>query len=117
MTIAILANHAQKDELISKALPATVRVIWVDSLQALTMVEADAYFDLLFEFDHERIGKYNIIKTKTIFISSIQWTTEFVGKNLIRINAWPGMLKREFIEIAIGDERKKTVVERVFSAH
>lgn len=116
MTITILANHAQKEELIGKGITDSVKVIWADSLRALTMVDADAYFDLAFEYDHERLAHYNIIKNKTVFLSSIQWTTEILGKNFIRINGWPGMLKRELIEIAIGNENKKAEVEKVFTA-
>ncbi len=115
MTIAILANHGQKEELIGKGLPDSVKVIWVDSLRALTMVEADAYFDLQFEYDHERLDQCNIIKNKTVFLSSIPWTTDIVGKHFIRINAWPGMIKRDIIEIAVGDDRKKAEVEKIFS--
>jgi len=116
MTIAILANHLQKEELIGKGIPATVRLIWADSLRALTMVDADAYFDLQFEYDHERLDQYNTIKNKTVFVSSIQWPTGILGQHFIRINGWPGMLKRELIEIAIGNENKKAEVEKVFSS-
>ena len=116
MTIAVLANHGQKEELIGKGIPDSVKIIWADSLRSLTMVEADAYFDLQFEYDHERLDQYNIIKNKTVFISSIQWTTDIIDKKFIRINGWPGMLKREYIEIAIADDRKQDDVEKVFNA-
>jgi 3-hydroxybutyryl-CoA dehydrogenase len=116
MTIAVLANHMQKEELIAKGIPETVKVIWADSLRSLTMVEADAYFDLLFEFDHERTDQYNTIKNSLIFVNSVQWTTDLIGKNFIRINAWPGMLKRDIVELAAGSDRKNDQIGKVFSA-
>ena len=120
MTIAVLANHTQKGELISKVRIAieteTVKVIWADSLRSLTMVEADAYFDLMFEYDHERTDHYNTIKNSLIFVNSVQWTTDLIGKNFIRVNAWPGMLKRDIIELAAANDRRKVEIEKVFSA-
>jgi len=121
MTIAVLANHTQKEEFISKGIPIAIgteglKVIWADSLRSLTMVEADAYFDLMFEYDHERTDQYNTIKNSLIFVNSVQWTTDLIGKNFIRINAWPGMLKRDIIELAAANDRRKVEIEKVFSA-
>ena len=116
MTIAVLANHTQKEELIAKGIPEGVKVIWADSLRSLTMVEADAYFDFLFEYDHERTDQYNTIKNSVIFVNSVQWTTDLIGKNFIRINAWPGMLKRDIVELASANDRKNKEIEKVFSA-
>ena len=56
MTIAILADDDQKNELIPK-LAKGIEDIWADSLRSLIIIEADIYFVLQFSFDLERISR------------------------------------------------------------
>lgn len=100
MTIAILADIQLKEEITRKSTKESVDIIWADSLSSLLMVEADAYFDLQFDADPERIAKLRQLNSSTVFVNAVSTTLEQIPFRCIRINAWPGMLQRDLIEIA-----------------
>lgn len=116
MTIAILANDVLKEEWLEKETPEEVEFIWVDSVSSLLMVEADAYFDLLFDADPERTARLKPVNGKPLFVNAVPWTGQVIGKHLVRMNAWPGFLRRPVIEIALTDTNQLEMVELVFDA-
>jgi len=116
MTIAILADEILKQELLAGKLPADITVVWVDSMRALTIVEADVYMDLLFEMDAERTQHLKKLLPKPVIINAVSWTTKKIGADLIRINAWPGLLQRPVIEIAIPKGMSEESIQAVFSS-
>src|SRR5690606_32367587 len=89
----------------SKVLPDNTEIVWADGIRSLGIIEADIYFDLLFEFNPDRIRLLKKISGKPVLINSPIYTLNDTHKSLIRINAWPGMLERELCEVA-GDEMK-----------
>ena len=96
MIVAILADEQLKNEITSKATKDTAEIIWADSLQSLRIIEADAYFDLLFDNDSERIARLKFLSPKPILVSDV-----LGGKHgFIRVNAWPTMLSRNIVELA-----------------
>lgn len=101
MTVAILANDVLKQELLTKKLPEAITVVWVDSIRSLTIADADVYMDLLFEPDAERTRHLKKLLPKPVIVNAVSWTTKKTGAGFIRINAWPGMLQRPVIEIAL----------------
>lgn len=114
MTIAVLASDLIKEELSAKGFPDEVEVIWADSMSSLTIIEADAYFDLLFEFDRERIGKLKRLLPVPVFVNAIVRTCAEIGNGFIRINAWPTMAGRSVAELVISDgdaEKVATIFE------
>lgn len=107
MTVAILADALLKQELLTKKLPAAITVVWVDSIRALTIAEADVYVDLLFEMDVERTQHLKRLLPKPVMVNAVSWSTKKIGADFIRINAWPGLLQRPVTEVALpatGDE-------------
>lgn len=102
MILAILANDSTKAEILRKGIPPEVEIIWVDSLSSLKMMEADAWFDLEFRNDPERITHLNGLAP--LFVGAMNITTGSLPKNSIRINSWTGMIERPLIEIAAGNE-------------
>jgi 3-hydroxybutyryl-CoA dehydrogenase len=100
MVIAVLADDEQKSELFEKGLPPSVEIIWVDSVRSLVAVEADAYFDLLYEYDEERNSKLGSVDQKPVFINSVVFTSRETGNRFIRINGWRTMLRRPIVEIS-----------------
>jgi 3-hydroxybutyryl-CoA dehydrogenase len=96
MIVAILANES------TKGIPQEVDITWVDSLSSLKLIEADAWFDLQFRNDRERIS--HLKGLAPLFIGAVEMTTESLPENAIRINSWPGMIERSLVEIAIGNE-------------
>ena len=67
MIVAILADEEIKAEIIDKGFHDAVEILWADSLQSLRIIEADAYFDLLFENDRERIARLKFLLPKQVF--------------------------------------------------
>lgn len=100
MILAILANESTRAEILRKGIPAEVDITWVDSLSSLKMIEADAWFDLQFRNDPERIS--HLKGLAPLFIGAVEITTESLPQNAIRINSWPGMIERSLVEIAAG---------------
>ena len=68
MTVAILADDVLKQELLASKLPVEITVVWVDSLRALTIAEADVYIDLLFEMDAERTQHLKRLLPKPVMV-------------------------------------------------
>lgn len=114
MTIAILADNVLKEEWLEKETPGEVAFIWVDSVSALLMVEADAYFDLLFDGEPERTARLKPLNGKPLFVNAVPWTGQVTGRQVVRINAWPGLLRRPLVEVALTDKDQLEGVQRVF---
>jgi 3-hydroxybutyryl-CoA dehydrogenase len=116
MTIAILADDILKEEWLAKGVREGVELIWVDSVSSLIMIEADAYFDLLFDGDPERTSKLKQLRGKSVFINAVQWTGKVIGQPLIRINAWPTLLRRPVVEVALTGQSQEAAVKNIFEA-
>ena len=116
MRLVILANEQQKEELLSAGINDDCKVEWINSSKEFSSCDdADALLDLLFEengFDFTYLKKFS---QKIIFIHSITKTISELGLPFIRINAWPGFLKRDIAEIACDNEGDKKQVERILN--
>jgi len=121
MQLAILANEEQKKEWLSKPAHADVRIIWISNHQQLIDTKADAYFDLLFQYEASRMESLLQIEGP-LFINEVIYPFHFLLKGssrkistpLFRINAWPGFLKRELIEVCSLRKDDEHVVEKIF---
>ena len=106
MIIAVLADDELKGEFLEKGVPDKVEIVWADSIQSLRIIEAEAYFDLLFENDKERIARLKFLLPKPVFVNEVVFTVE----DFIRINAWPTMLKRNITEVSTSSENQKKFI-------
>jgi len=107
MKIAMLANNVSKEEFLSKKIPSTVEITMAESLSQLLLVKnADAYFDLEFIMDDERIKQLSSFLPKPVFINSVVNTLTEINQPFIRINAWPTFLKRNICEIVVDEDQK-----------
>lgn len=113
MTVAILTDDVLKQEVLQK-LPETVNVLWVDSMRAFTIVEADVYIDLLFEPDAERTQHLKKLLPKPVLVNAVSWSTKTIGADFIRINAWPGMLQRPVMEAAMPSTMTEAAIKDIF---
>jgi 3-hydroxybutyryl-CoA dehydrogenase len=86
------------------------------SLEELTGLDADAYFDLLFEPDPARIGRLRLLLPRTVIINSVTETLASTDPNFIRLNAWPGFVDRPVAEIALAGLRKESEAGRLFAS-
>jgi 3-hydroxybutyryl-CoA dehydrogenase len=114
MTVAILADDVLKQELLTKKLPETITVVWVDSVRSLTIADADVYMDLLFELNAERTQHLKRLQPKPVIVNAVPWTTKKTGAGFIRINAWPGLLQRPITEIALPDTISESSIKAIF---
>ena len=80
------------------------------------MVEADAYFDLLYTPDAERSQKLKPLNGKPLFVNAVAWNSKVTGSQVIRVNAWPTLLKRPVMEVALTREDQLPAVQSVFGA-
>lgn len=113
MIIAVLADEILKEEFLSKKFPEGTEIIWADGIRSLSIIDADIYIDLLFEYDSERIAALKKLLPKTVVVNSVAYTTKDIGAPFIRINAWPTMLKREITEIAIPSSIKENILNEL----
>jgi len=114
MTLAILADDVLKQELLQKKIPDGIETVWADSIRSLTMIDADAYIDLLFELDAERTNKLKQLLPKPVLVNAVSFSTRVIGADFIRINAWPTLLQRSITEIAIPKSVDPDTVKNLF---
>ena len=114
MTVAILADDVLKQELLTKKLPETITVVWVDSVRSLTIADADVYMDLLFEQDAERTQQLKKLLPKPVMVNAVTWTTKKINAEFIRINAWPGLLQRPVTEITLPASLNEASIKSIF---
>jgi 3-hydroxybutyryl-CoA dehydrogenase len=101
MVVAILGDEEIKAEIIEKGFNDAVEILWADSLQSLRIIEADAYFDLLFENDRERVERLKFLLPKPVFVNSVIHTCNDIPADFFRINAWPTMINRKITEVVV----------------
>lgn len=116
MIVAVLPDDNLKKEWLAKGAGNEVEMIWADSLRALTMIEADVYFDLLFELNNERIAHLKQLLPKPVFVNAVAYTTKTIGHDFIRINTWPSFLQRNLTEIALPSSIQEKAVAPIFES-
>ena len=115
MKIAVLANRLLKEEMQQKTFDAEVRFAWAESVDGLLgIADADAYFDLDFAPDNNRIYQLGTLLPRPVFINSVVHALSQINQPFIRINAWPGFLKRNICEAAVQGEAQKKLAEKIF---
>lgn len=116
MKIVLLGNDETKDELLSGLNAGVVTVIGVkDIAEFLLYPEADAFFDLAFEMNPERIELLKKLMPKPVIINSVSYTIAETGSSFIRLNGWPTFLKRDLLEAVCLDDSVKTNAEQVMA--
>jgi 3-hydroxybutyryl-CoA dehydrogenase len=108
MKIAILASPSGKHEVLDKGIAAGVEILWCGSVKILVATVADVYMDLLFVPDRERTERLMMRAGMPFFINSVADAGIKEEKHFVRINAWPGFLQREYVELVVnGDEQER----------
>lgn len=115
MVIAVLADPELKLEFLSKGIPSHVEVLWPDSVSSLRILEADAYFDLMFDNDPERTSRLLYLLPNPVFINSVVYRGKEIGASFTRINAWPTFLKRDLCEIALTSPEQAAPVNHILN--
>jgi 3-hydroxybutyryl-CoA dehydrogenase len=97
--LAIVCDEPLKDAFLSKRITGNTGLCFVSILQDIP-ADSTAIFDLLFDYDPERIALLKQLLPRPIFINSVTHTLSSIGEPFVRINAWPEFFKREITELA-----------------
>jgi 3-hydroxybutyryl-CoA dehydrogenase len=114
MHLVVLGNAVLKNALLAQVPNPTIEITWVADVQQLMNYSgADAYLDLLFENNPERIQLLKSLGASVI-INSVTDTLEETDAGFIRINGWPGFLHTSLVEASGNNEGSKTLTEHIF---
>lgn len=113
MKIVIIATEKLKEDLLTPELEQQVSVTFTDRL--FYMEGAGCYIDLLFDGSQKRIDELVKLGNSVILVNDVCHLAEKLPHNFIRINGWPGFLKRVIIEASLGNDTNRLVAEKVFS--
>src|SRR5688572_19128364 len=101
MRLVVLTNEQLKEELLSNGVSAECKIDWINSPKELSShTDADTVIDLLFEYNGCDASHLTNYLTKPVFVNSMAKTVAEIGLPVIRINAWPGFLKRNIAEVS-----------------
>ena len=116
MRLVVLTNEQLKEELLSNGVSTYCKIDWINSpKELLSHTDADAVIDLLFEYNGYDVSHLNNYLTKPVIVNSMNKTIVEIGLPFIRINAWPGFLKRSIAEASIADEVNINKAEKILS--
>ena len=116
MRLVVLTNEQLKEELLSNGVSAYCKIDWINSPEEfLSHTDADAVMDLLFEHNGYDVSHLNNYLTKPVFVNSMNKTIVEIGLPFIRINAWPGFLKRSVAEVCSNDGVSMNEAEKILS--
>ena len=116
MRLVVLTNEQLKEELLSNGVSDDCKIDWISSpKELLSHTDADAVIDLLFEDNGYDVSHLTNYLKKPVFVNSMNKTIAEIGLPVIRINAWPGFLKRNIAEVSIADEVNKNKTEKILS--
>jgi 3-hydroxybutyryl-CoA dehydrogenase len=114
MRLVVLTNEQLKEELLSNGVSDDCKIDWISSPKELLLhTEADAVIDLLFEHNGYDVSHLTNYLMKLVFVNSMNKTIVEIGLPFIRINAWPGFLKRNIAEVSNTDEKNKNEAEKI----
>jgi len=114
MEIVVLADELQKQELAHGLSPRGV--VWINNEEEFRRYKnADAYIDLEFVNDANRIALLNKLLPKLVIINCVTDTLQKTNSSFVRINGWNTFLKSSIIEASSLNENVKQKTEEVFS--
>jgi len=114
MRLVVLANEQLKEDLLSTGINDSCKVDWIDSSKEFSSyTDADAVIDLLFEHNGYNSSHLTDLLKKPVLLNSMNKTIVEIGLPVIRINAWPGFLKRSVAEVCCGNDAEKNEAEKI----
>src|SRR4030095_3174022 len=114
MRLVVLTNEQLKEELLSTGISDDCKIDWINSSkELLSYNDTDAIIDLLFEQDGYDASYLTDFLSKPVFVNSMNQSIAEIGLPVIRINAWPGFLKRNIAEVCRGNDGDKNEAEEI----
>jgi 3-hydroxybutyryl-CoA dehydrogenase len=116
MQLVILANDQQKEEILSGGINDDCKIDWISTSAELSeFATCDAFLDLLFEDNGYDTSWLKNFLSAVIIVNSVNKTIDEIGLSVVRINGWPGFLKRSIAEVACNSNNKKSDAETVLN--
>ena len=116
MQLVVLANEILKEELVKDENKGNINIVWIKDLEEFTRYKnADGYIDLLFDSSQQRVELLKNFSSKPVIINSVVTTLQKLKEPFIRINAWPGFLKRSVVEASYNNETLQLQAKKIFS--
>lgn len=117
MKVIVLANDILKEELMMQGIVESLELEWTDDPALFAQrPSADAYMDLLFKPNKERVSQLNQLAGKPVIVSLVDHTLANLPSHFVRINGWNTFLKRPVIEASCNNDIIKGQAEIIFSA-
>jgi 3-hydroxybutyryl-CoA dehydrogenase len=117
MQLVVLADEILKEELVSNGTSGEIEIIWIRNVEEFQQYKnADGYIDLLFDSVRQRTELLNFFLPKPVIVNSVAVTLQKMNAPFVRINAWPGFLKRSVVEASFNDEKMKLQADNIFSS-
>ena len=113
MNIAVVASDDLKAELLQQGIREPVTIEWFTDIGKATASTADACIDLLFSAGRDgRILMLEQMEAPLIIVNDVTGTNTRLPDKFVRINGWPGFLRRPVVEASGYSETiKKNAVE------
>lgn len=115
MPILVISNEVLKQELLAQTPAGDSQFVFVQQLNDYADASPEACIDLLFDGTSERCHQLLATGASLIVVNAINTIEHEAGNTFIRINGWPGFLKREIVEASVRDEAKKITATGLFS--
>ncbi len=116
MRLVVLADEMLKKELLSNGVTRDAEIIWIDDVDEFAYQEnADGCIDLLFDNTKKRIELLKNFSLQPVIVNSVIDTLREINAPFIRINAWPGFLKRPVVEASYNSKTLKEKAERILN--
>ncbi|MES1217624.1 MAG: 3-hydroxyacyl-CoA dehydrogenase family protein [Bacteroidota bacterium] len=116
MRIVVLSNESLKMELLAQGIAEDVRVQWLNETASLLQYpDSDAYIDLLFDNNSERIKILQQLQPKTILVNAVIPVLDQLPGGFIRFNGWNTFLNRPQVEATASDKNSQTKAAEIFS--
>lgn len=113
MKIAIIASDAQKEELLTEAMPDDLSVEYLH--EPIAVDGTECYIDLLFEPTEERKNKLTQLQPAIIMVNAVTTTLADLPGNFVRINGWPSFLKRKITEASCTNDEIRIKAKKILS--
>jgi len=111
MKVIVIGDGRSADQMNSRMGGSKLDWIWLNQVSDLSRQHAaDIYIDLGFVMDPGRIDHLSQFLPRPVLVNSVIHTLSEIERPFIRINAWPGFLKRNVAEISLtGTEQEKQI--------
>jgi 3-hydroxybutyryl-CoA dehydrogenase len=116
MQLVVVINEILKEELLSTGINGEIDFIWTTNIEdCFHYKTADGFIDLLFDNSTERISILKKLLPATVVVNSVIKTLKKMDAPFVRINAWPGFLKRQIVEASYNDKSIRIQADKIFS--